>query len=1144
VSAAPDGSLYVVSYACQQIFRVRPDGTIALFAGGGQDISAPDGVPATTVSLAGALDVAVAPDGSVYVPEGLRPLVRRIGPEGLITTAAGVAGFTCPTLQPACGLGGPPTAAFLNFPLAVAVGPRGSLYIANSGNLDPSILASDPALPGFSGGEIAIPSQDARELYVFDAAGLHQSTLDTLTGAVHWQFTYDAAGRIATLTDRSGNVTTIARNGAGAVTAIVGPYGQSTPIGLDANGYVASITDPAGGTSSMIYTADGLLTQFTDPRGSASQITYTATGEMVRETDVAGGFQDLARVDGVKTYTVTRSSALGRHTSYQVDDLPEENERRIVTLPDATQDQLLSGDNGLHTRTLRDGTVIKTQLGPDPRFGMRAPIPSEETLTTPGGHVRTATSSRTVALADLSDPLSLVSLTDTLTINGATFTSVYDPANRAFTVTTPAGRHGTTVLDQAGRPVTIGIEGLTPLEISYDDRGRTASFVQGARAYTLSYDDRGRLSLLTGPLARTVGVAYDDAGRPTLLTLPESAQVARAYDAAGNLVSLTPPGRMPHVFGYTPTGLFETYTPPSVGGGPSGLQLTYNLDRQRTQQVRGGKSVTMTYDGGGRLQTVVHAADTVTIAYDGAGRPTTLTTTGGTTLTQGYDGPLSTDTAWTGAVVGAVHRNFDNRLRVSSRTVNGVNAQTFAYDADDLLTQVGSLVLARDPQHGLVTGTTLGMVTDTRTLNGFGEWDGYAATAGATPLLSMQYTRDPYGRTTMRTETIGGVTATFTYDYDTRGRLTHLAKDGNDVASYDYDPNGNRLSKTTGVTTNATYDAQDRLLSYGTTTFTYDDDGDLQSRIAGGQSTLYDYDAFGNLRGVTLPGGTQIDYVVDGHNRRVGKRVDAVKVQDFLYDGQLRIVAELDGANAIVSTFAYGSRPNVPDYLVRAGVTYRILTDELGSPRLVVDATTGTVAQRMDFDEFGNVLQDTNPGFQPFGFAGGLYDVDTKLVRFGARDYDPSIGRWTAKDPSGFRGGGPNLYAYVANDPVNLIDRTGANPEAPRTWGTESPQSALDEIHDKLTVLSVREDAAFRWGATDQELRELVLRHGTLLDQERRLLLIAELAVLNAPPAVGQHPAEGRIDPPSAPSTPPPPPEDGKPQPTPGGRDGDGNPCP
>jgi RHS repeat-associated protein len=83
------------------------------------------------------------------------------------------------------------------------------------------------------------------------------------------------------------------------------------------------------------------------------------------------------------------------------------------------------------------------------------------------------------------------------------------------------------------------------------------------------------------------------------------------------------------------------------------------------------------------------------------------------------------------------------------------------------------------------------------------------------------------------------------------------------------------------------------------------------------------------------------------------------------------------------------------------------------------------MAQRMDFDAFGNVLNDTNPGFTPFGFAGGLYDPDTSLVRFGARDYSAAEGRWTAKDPILFRSGNTNLYAYSENDPVNAVDPSG-----------------------------------------------------------------------------------------------------------------------
>ncbi|MDH5546600.1 MAG: hypothetical protein OEZ43_13480 [Gammaproteobacteria bacterium] len=74
--------------------------------------------------------------------------------------------------------------------------------------------------------------------------------------------------------------------------------------------------------------------------------------------------------------------------------------------------------------------------------------------------------------------------------------------------------------------------------------------------------------------------------------------------------------------------------------------------------------------------------------------------------------------------------------------------------------------------------------------------------------------------------------------------------------------------------------------------------------------------------------------------------------------------------------------------MIKNGSTYRILSDHLGSPILVIDVQINTIAQQMAYDEFGNVIQDSNPGFQPFGFAGGIYDQHTQLTRFGARDYD------------------------------------------------------------------------------------------------------------------------------------------------------------
>lgn len=102
-----------------------------------------------------------------------------------------------------------------------------------------------------------------------------------------------------------------------------------------------------------------------------------------------------------------------------------------------------------------------------------------------------------------------------------------------------------------------------------------------------------------------------------------------------------------------------------------------------------------------------------------------------------------------------------------------------------------------------------------------------------------------------------------------------------------------------------------------------------------------------------------------------------------------------------------------------------------------------------------------NPGFQPFGFAGGLYDRDTGLVRFGARDYDPEIGRWTVKDPIDFAGGNSNLYGYTLNDPIQLIDLNGLSPTKPQPVPPGDPGQTLMNIF-KIAAESGAPDAPLR----------------------------------------------------------------------------------
>jgi YD repeat-containing protein len=157
-----------------------------------------------------------------------------------------------------------------------------------------------------------------------------------------------------------------------------------------------------------------------------------------------------------------------------------------------------------------------------------------------------------------------------------------------------------TTIDAKGRLVQAAVAGIAPVQLAYDGRGRLASLTHDDRTYTLTYDSQGYMSLLTDPLARSVGFTYDAAGRPLLLTRPDGMQDGLTYDANGNLASLTPPGRPPHTFSYTPIDLLQSYAPPDLGFTPKDTQYVYNPDRQLIQLSQPDVSASLSYDPAGR----------------------------------------------------------------------------------------------------------------------------------------------------------------------------------------------------------------------------------------------------------------------------------------------------------------------------------------------------------------------------------------------------------------------------------------------------------------------------------------------------------------------------------------------------------------
>ena len=160
-------------------------------------------------------------------------------------------------------------------------------------------------------------------------------------------------------------------------------------------------------------------------------------------------------------------------------------------------------------------------------------------------------------------------------------------------------------------------------------------------------------------------------------------------------------------------------------------------------------------------------------------------------------------------------------------------------------------------------------------------------------------------------------------------------------------------------------------------------------------------------------------------NRRIAKEVNGTITEKYLWEDLTTLLAVYDKDDNLVWRFEYADGRMPVSMTDKNGNRYYLHYDQVGSLRAVSD-TNGNVVKEIIYDTYGNIINDSNPSFKvPFGFAGGLYDPDTKLTHFGYREYDAHTGKWTAKDPILFKGGDSNLYGYVLNDPVSGFDPMG-----------------------------------------------------------------------------------------------------------------------
>jgi len=1015
VAVDASGNLYIADLTNHCIRQVDTSGIITTVAGDGTHGYSGDGGPATEAKLSYPRGVAVDASGNIYIADMTNNCIRQVDTSGIITTVAGdgTHGYS--------GDGGPTTEAKLCSPCGVAVDASGNIYIADRWN---SCIRKVGYSSTFAGTMTAgdIPFAEANGPgYIMSCAGRHKQTIDIDTGIVLYEFGYDDDDNLVSITDRFANRTTIDRDGSGVPIAIISADGITTGLTTDANNHLTRVTYPDNSFYSFEYTLDGLMTAKIEPEANGFEHEFDSLGRLTDATDDEGGrWQFVRSVQENGDILYRKLTGEGNLTSYL--DHTYSTGAYASTIIDPTGAETLfsqSADGLTTTKSLPCGMELIFEYGVDSEYKFK--YIKKITGSTPSALEKVTLRDKTYEDTDADDIPDLI--TETVTVNGKTTTLSHDIFQSRKTVTSPEDRTVTLLYDPDTLLTTsVTILGLYETSYGYNARGRLTSTSANTRATTFAYNAQGFLESFTDSEDQTTIYTYDAVGRMTAINRPDSTTVGFEYDQNGNMTMLTNPSDIDHGFGYNLVNLKSAYQTPLSGS----YSYIYDKDRRLIRtNFPSGNQINNVYDTT-RLVQIQTPEGNIDLSYLCGTKPGSITN-GTDTITYEYDGKLVTSETLTGALNQSLVYSYNHDFNVQDFGYAG-NTHAYTYDNDGLLTEAGAFSIARNSTNGLPEAVTGGALDLTRSFNGYGEVDDQTFSISGATLTSWNLTRDNAGRITARTETVEGVTSDYGYTYDAMGRLLTVTKDGALVEEYEYDSVGTRIHENNvlrGISErDYVYSDEDCLLTAGGVSYEYNADGFLTTKTEGADVTIYDYSSRGELLGVTLPDDTLVDYVHDPLGRRIAKKVNGSVTEKYLWQGLTRLLAVFDGTDNLIMRFEYADA-RMPVAMTMNSSTYYLTYDQVGSLRIVAD-TAANVLKRIEYDSFGNIIQDTNPEFQiPFGFAGGLHDRDTGLVRFGYRDYDPDTGRWTAKDPIGFAGGDTDLYGYCLNDPVNCVDPTG-----------------------------------------------------------------------------------------------------------------------
>ncbi|MHB8125898.1 MAG: RHS repeat-associated core domain-containing protein [Desulfitobacteriaceae bacterium] len=843
--------------------------------------------------------------------------------------------------------------------------------------------------------------------------------------------------RIAQMSDANGNVTTYFYTN-GQLTKVTDASGRSITYDYNTDNKISAIHDPAGNTYKFGYLSSNYdyISTITDPQNKVVKL----------EFNIPGYPGTYFLTDPLNK--VTKFYALNGE---QVDRIKDAGSNETVLTQTIQGNEIVTSitDPGNHTLTCchdpntGEVTSIKDSLNNTTNYTYDASY-NLISQTDPLGRVTNSSYDANGNTISVTDPLNhitgynydsnnnLLSTTDAL---GHVTSYSYDTKGNMLS----DGNNTYTYNTNGTIATTIDAKGNTTSN-TYDSYGNVTKIIDAAGKATLyTYDTIGNKLTETDAGGNTTSYTYDKLGRLLTVTVPDGAGSTKTtsyiYDANGNRLTLTDAAGNVTTWTYDALNRITSTTEP----GNRTKSITYNAaGNVASETAFDGTVTTYGYDASNRL-TQVNYSDgrVVSYSYDAAGNKTGMTDASGTTAYQ-YDANnnLVRETGPTGRII---TYTYDAVNKLTGKSING-STVTFNYDNNNNL--IGLV-----DSNNLTTGFSYDLNKNRTATNYAGGAKinySYDTTNRLTNinnlgpsnniLSSFAYTYYDNSQIHNVTDS-NGLTA---YEYDGQNRLTKITDPVGNTTAYTFDSVGNRISLVNTVggvtsTTSYTYDTLTNQLTSvtnpdgSTVSYTYDTKGNTLRKVDSTGTTGYAYNSNNQLTQVTKPNGDVIQFTYDGDNRRISKNVNGV-VTKYQYDGDL-IAAETDASGSVLAAYVYDN-DGVPVSVTKGGQTYNYHYNGHGD---VVSLTnsSGNVVTTYEYDVWGKVTAKTGTVDTPFGYAGQygyVFDKETGLYFLKSRYYDPEICRFTSRDRfKGFenRPASQNPYTYCENDPISGIDSDG-----------------------------------------------------------------------------------------------------------------------